>query len=179
MQPQELLKRLQSKKPPSVIDVRTIFESDWSAGPDPDLACTRLLVSPVNSGPRVIDHVDHATATLDIEVLYITEPGLIDAVVAAAARGVAVRVLLSDPARNPQNTATQAMFLAKGIPTKLLLANYLHAKMIQADGVALVGSENMSNTSFTMNREVGALVFEPGPAGQIHDQYEADWAAAR
>jgi hypothetical protein len=49
--------------------------------------------------------------------------------------------------------------------------------MIQADGIALVGSENMSDTSFTMNREVGELIFEPTPAGEIHTQYEADWAA--
>jgi hypothetical protein len=43
--------------------------------------------------------------------------------------------------------------------------------------VAQVASENMSETSLTKNREVGELIFEPTPAGQIHDQYEADWAA--
>jgi len=167
------------RDPDDVADVRAIFESDWAAGPAPDLSCTRLIVSPVNSQQRILDHVNSAKTTLDIEVLYVTEPGLIDAIVAAAGRGVAVRVMLSDTVKNPVNTSTQAMFVSKGIPTKILLANYLHAKMIQADGVALVGSENMSITSFTKNREVGALVFEPGPAGLIHAQYEADWAAAK
>ena len=46
--------------------------------------------------------------------------------------------------------------------------------MIHADGVALVGSETMSDTLLTMNREVGELIFEPTPAGEIHAQCEAD-----
>jgi hypothetical protein len=44
--------------------------------------------------------------------------------------------------------------------------------------VALVGSENVSTTSLTKNRELGALVFEAGPTQQIETQYDADWAAA-
>ena len=59
-----------------------------------------------------------------------------------------------------------ATFLGgKGIPVKYAIAQfYLHAKLIIADGVAFVGSENMSPTSLTQNREVGALVFEPDQA---------------
>ncbi|MEO8702811.1 MAG: DVUA0089 family protein [Kofleriaceae bacterium] len=161
-----------------VADVQAIFEADWAVGPAPDLACTRLVVSPVNAQPRILDLVNSATATLDVAVLYVTEPGVRAAIMAAAARGVTVRVLLSDPARNPQNVATRTLFEASGIAVRYLLTNYLHAKMIQADGVALVGSENMSLTSFTKNREVGALVFEPVPAGVIHDRFDADWAAS-
>jgi cardiolipin synthase A/B len=168
------------RDPDDVVDVRAIFESDWAGGvADPDLACTRLIVSPVNSGPRILAHAQSAQHTLDIEVLYLTDTTLRDAVVDRAAHGVAVRVMLSDPTRNPQNTATRDYLNAHGVPTKILLANYLHAKMIQADGVALVGSENMSKNSFANNREVGALIAEPGPAGQIHDQFELDWAAAQ
>jgi hypothetical protein len=48
-----------------------------------------------------------------------------NAVIAARASGVAVRVLLSDPAKNSQNTATQTLLTGKGIPTKSLYANYL------------------------------------------------------
>jgi hypothetical protein len=51
--------------------------------------------------------------------------------------------------------------------------------MIQVDGVPLVGSENMSDTSWTKNREVGALLFEQDPSSKIHTQYEADWVAGQ
>ncbi|HEX4453481.1 MAG TPA: phospholipase D-like domain-containing protein [Kofleriaceae bacterium] len=163
--------------PDDVADLQSIYETDWVAGPEPELGCTRLIVSPINSQARIVAHVDSAMKTLDIEVLYLDDTLVQNAVIAAQARGVAVRVLLSDPAKNPQNTATQTLLTGHGIPTKILYANYLHTKMIQADGIALVGSENMSDTSFNKNREVGELIFEPMPAGQIHAQYEADWAA--
>jgi HKD family nuclease len=162
-----------------VVDLQAIYESDWAAGPEPDLSCTRLIVSPINSAQRVVDHINTAMHTLDIEVLYLDDTEVRAAIYAAVGRGVAVRVMLSDPARNPQNTTTQTTFQGKGIPTRILTTNYLHTKMIQADGVAMVGSENMSLTSLTKNREVGALIFETEPANLVHTQYEADWASAQ
>ncbi len=162
-----------------ISDLQRIYDTDWVSGPEPDLSCTRLIVSPVNSEQRIIDHVNSAHQTLDIEVLYLDSSDVRAAVVAAAQRGVAIRVLLADPADNPQNSETQTSFTNLGIPTKFLITNYLHAKMIQADGIALVGSENMSTTSLTRNREVGELIFEPDPADQIHAQYELDWAAGQ
>jgi cardiolipin synthase A/B len=161
-----------------VFDVQAIFESDWAGGPAPDLGCTRLVVSPVNAGDRILALARGAQTTLDIESLYLTETDLQSAIIDAHERGVAVRVLLSDPKKNTQNVDTQKRLLAAGVPTKFLFASYLHAKMIQADGIAHVGSENMSRTSWTLNREVGAQIFEAAPAGVIHDQFEADWVAA-
>ncbi len=166
------------RDPDDVADLQAVYESDWAAGPEPDLSCTRLIVSPINSEQRVLDHVNSAMHTLDIEVLYLDQTDVRAAIVAAQKRGVAVRIMLSDPAKNPQNTATQAYFSGLGIPTKILTVNYLHTKMIQADGVAMVGSENMSETSLTMNREVGALLFETAPAALVHATYETDWANA-
>ena len=163
-----------------VADLQAIYDTDWVAGPEPDLSCTRLIVSPINSATRIVDHINTAMHTLDIEVLYLDEPNVRAAIVdAAVTRSVAVRIMLSDPAKNPQNTATQTFFTGQGVPTKFLISNYLHTKMIKADGVALVGSENMSTTSLTKNREVGALVFETDPVAQIAAQYELDWAAAQ
>jgi phosphatidylserine/phosphatidylglycerophosphate/cardiolipin synthase-like enzyme len=167
------------RDPDDIADLQAIYEADWTGGPEPDLSCTRLVVSPINSGQRILDHVKSATATLDIEVLYLDQTDLRSEIVAASQRGVAVRILLSDPVKNPQNTAALAFFKDQGIPARLFTTNYLHAKMIQADGIALVGSENMSTTSWTKNREVGALVFEPEAAAKIKTQYDADWAAGQ
>jgi phosphatidylserine/phosphatidylglycerophosphate/cardiolipin synthase-like enzyme len=54
----------------------------------------------------------------------------------------------------------------------------IHAKLIIADGVVFVGSQNMSVTALTQNREVGAFVFEPTPAQVAITQFASDWAAA-
>ena len=53
---------------------------------------------------------------------------------------------------------------------------FLHAKLMIADGVAFVGSENFSSTSLTKNREVGALIFEPAQVTTIQQQFDRDYA---
>ena len=66
---------------------------------------------------------------------------------------------------------------AAGIPTKYLYKYELHAKLIIADGVAFVGSENLSYTSLNKNREVGIFVTEKGPAATIQSTFNSDWSA--
>ncbi|MBA3541518.1 MAG: hypothetical protein H0T79_18035 [Deltaproteobacteria bacterium] len=170
------------RDPEDVADVAAIFEMDWASGggepPKPaDLSCTRLIVSPNNSKLRILELINSATATLDVEVLYLSETSVRNAVGAAKARGVSVRVILAE-SQNEEPDTSIAYLKGLGIPVKIATSFYLHAKLIVADGVAFVGSENMSQTSLTKNREVGALVFEPTPAAIIAQQFTADWNVA-
>lgn len=161
-----------------IADLQGIFNQDWAmANGDPpqlaNLACTRLIVSPNNSKMRLLEHIASATENLDIEVMYISETTIRDAILAAKNRGVAVRVIV-----NEANDDSIVMLKNAGIPVKTPKTFYLHAKLIIADDVAFVGSENMSYTSFAKNREVGALAFEPSAFSPIKDQFEADWASS-
>jgi phosphatidylserine/phosphatidylglycerophosphate/cardiolipin synthase-like enzyme len=158
-----------------IADVQAIFNQDWG-GAAADLSCTRLLVSPVNSASRTIALINAAKTSLDLEVLYLSDTSTQGAVTSAKGRGVNVRLILSDPATTPANTATITYFKGMGIPVKVATAFDLHAKLIISDGVALVGSENMSYTSFQKNREVSALVFEPAPLAIIKAQFDSDWS---
>jgi cardiolipin synthase len=168
--------------PEDVTDLQTVFEQDWALAngkspPTPDLSCTRLITSPVNSDPRILALIASATTTLEVEVMYITDGGIQSAIGLAYDRGVNVRVILENPNDQAENAAVATYYLNKGIPVKYAVDQfYLHAKLIIADGTALVGSENMSPTSMTMNREMGALVFEPDQEAIIAAQFEADWA---
>lgn len=170
------------RDPEDVTDVQTIFDYDWALANGttpavPNLDCTRLIISPVNSNQRILAHINSAQSTLDVEVLYITDATIRNAVANAKGRGVAVRVILEDPGDTPDNAGIASFLGTAGIPVKYAVNQfYLHAKLIVADGVAFVGSENMSPTSLTRNREVGALVFEPDQAAIIEAQFEADWA---
>lgn len=170
------------KDPEDVADLAAIFEMDWASGggepPKPaDLTCTRLVVSPNNSKLRLIELVNSAMTSLEVEVLYLSETTIRNAVGAAHARGVNVRVILAE--QNDDTDPSAAPFLMNlGIPVRIATTFYLHAKLIIADGVAFVGSENMSQTSLTKNREVGAIVFEPTPAAAILQQFNADWNIA-
>ncbi len=168
--------------PEDVTDVQSIFEQDFALASGmqakpANLACTRLIVSPVNSHQRILDLVNASKTTLDIEVLYVTDTTVRNAIGAAKQRGVTVRVILMNTSDQPENADMATYCKNVGIPVKYAEAFYLHAKLIISDGVAFVGSENMSPTSFAQNREVGALVFEPDPVVAIQQQFDADWAS--
>jgi phosphatidylserine/phosphatidylglycerophosphate/cardiolipin synthase-like enzyme len=154
---------------------------DWAGGggepPKPaKLDCTRLIVSPNNSKLRLVEMIDNAKTTLDVEALYVSETSVRSAIVAAKQRGVNVRVILEV---SMDNTDTKTTFANAGIPVHDSSTFYNHAKLLIADGVVFVGSENFSFTALTKNREVGAMIFEPAPAAVIQQQFDADWAATQ
>jgi phosphatidylserine/phosphatidylglycerophosphate/cardiolipin synthase-like enzyme len=167
------------RDPEDVADVQAIFEMDWAlAGneaPKPaNLDCTRLIVSPNNSRQRIIEHVNSAKTTLELELMYLSETAVRNAVGQAKMRGVNVRVILEDP-----TDESVAFLTGLGIPVKFPPASiFLHSKLIIADGVAFVGSENMSITSLSKNREVGVLVLEPAQQAVIKTSFESDWTAS-
>jgi phosphatidylserine/phosphatidylglycerophosphate/cardiolipin synthase-like enzyme len=168
-----------TRDPDDLADTKAIFDMDWAGGggepPKPaDLACTRLIVSPNNAKQRLVDFIKSAQTKLDVEAMYVADDGVRAAIVDAKKRGVEVRVILET---SSDNAEVKALFVANGITVKGAGSFYLHAKLLIVDGVAFVGSENFSITALTKNRELGAFVFEPGPAAVIQQQFDADWAA--
>lgn len=165
------------RDPDDVADVQALFDMDWAlAGGETampaDIACTRLIVSPNNAKPRLLALIDGATSTLELEIMYLSEDTVREAIGAATQRGVDVRVILGD-------RQDDAVPYLRGLGITVKFPSFsLHSKLIVADGVAFVGSENMSLTSLTKNREVGVLVFEPAAAAVITTQFETDWASS-
>ncbi len=172
------------RDPEDVTDIQAIFDQDWQLAqgkspPVANLACTRMIVSPINSNQRIYDFINSVTTTLDVEVLYITDATIRNAVGAAHDRGATVRVILeSDSTSDTSSAAGVATFMQqRNIPVRYAIDQfYLHAKLMIGDGVAFVGSENMSSTSLSQNREVGGLVLEPDQVQVIQTQFDADWA---
>ena len=161
-----------------VADLEAVFDLDWATAggqtPQPvDLSCTRLIVSPTNSKTRLLELINSAKDTLEVEVMYLSEMSIREAIGAAKMRGVNVRVILSE-----RSDESVPYLRGLGIPVKFATGFYLHSKLLIADDVVFVGSENMSLTSLTKNREVGALVFEPAAAQVITTQFETDWSSA-
>jgi len=172
------------RDPEDITDIQAIFEQDWQLAqgktpPAANLDCTRMIVSPVNSNQRIYDFINSANITLDVEVFYITDATIRNAVGTAHERGATVRVILgSDGTSDTSSGAGVATFMQqRNIPVRYAVDQfYLHAKLLIADGVAFVGSENMSATSLSQNREVGGLVLEPDQVSIIQTQFDADWA---
>jgi len=166
------------RDPDDLADVQAIFDMDWAAGGGEspmvaDLECTRLIVSPNNSRQRIIELINSAKQTLDVEALYVSDVTVRNAIGMAKQRGATVRVIL-EPSSDDADSI--GFFKGRDIEVHEASGFYLHAKLIVADGVVFVGSENFSQTSLSKNREVGALVFEQAPARVIRDQFDTDWA---
>jgi phosphatidylserine/phosphatidylglycerophosphate/cardiolipin synthase-like enzyme len=164
--------------PDDAADLAALFDADWD-GRAPDLACTRLVVSPVNARARLLALLDGAAATLDVESMQFADSDVRARVAARAQAGVAVRVLLADPGWITANTDAASFLKGKRIPVRHLATPHVHVKSIIVDGVrAYAGSENLSYTSLSKNREVGLELGEADAVASMKATFEKDWAAA-
>ncbi len=161
-----------------VADLVALFDADWTRS-TPDLSCTRLVVSPFNSRERLVALVKSAKVSIDIESMQFAVDDVRDAVLERKSKGVAVRVLLAAPSWISANTAAGADLTKNGVSARWLSAPSVHVKAIVIDGVAAyLGSENLSWTSLTKNREVGLFVSDGAALALMHDTFEADWGKA-
>jgi cardiolipin synthase A/B len=165
--------------PADVAVLVRLFEADWRWR-RPNLRCTRLLISPVNAHERLLDLIDSATETLDIESMHFTDDEVREAVVARAAAGVAVRVILADPRHVEAGFGAAAFLGAHGIPVKTLRDLDVHVKSILVDGRrAYLGSENLSTNSLENNREIGLIADEPAVIDAVSTTFAKDWASGK
>jgi phosphatidylserine/phosphatidylglycerophosphate/cardiolipin synthase-like enzyme len=159
-----------------VSDLAALFDADWDKR-DPDLSCTRLVVSPQNSRARILALLKSAQKSLDIESMQFADTDVRSAVAARAQAGVAVRVLLADPSWITANAGAATYLAGLNIPVKYMSHPGVHVKAFVVDGTtAYVGSENFSYTSLSSNREVG--IFTDQSAQLVADTFEKDFAAA-
>jgi phosphatidylserine/phosphatidylglycerophosphate/cardiolipin synthase-like enzyme len=145
--------------PEDVAEISAVFDADWRRV-EPRLSRPNLLWSPVNSRERLLALIDSAQKTLDVQVEVFSDDEVIAHVVAAAKRGVSVRLVMS-PATSGTDTSASArsQIKAAGGQVRLLKRPYIHAKLIIADGTrAYVGSENFTGQSLDFNRELGILI---------------------
>ena len=180
-----------TKDPGIVKDFETLFEADLENAKNgtkttPALASPYLAVSPINSQSRLADLVNSAKSTIIASSENLGDPSIQAAMVAAAARGVNVRVLAPQCDQNVVPTY-DLPFLAqlgsKGVIARALPGPataslpYEHAKMIVVDDTrAYIGSINLSTASTTDARELGILFADPGAVAMISEAFESDWA---
>jgi phosphatidylserine/phosphatidylglycerophosphate/cardiolipin synthase-like enzyme len=160
-----------------VADLVALFDADWDKK-DPDLSCTRLVVSPINSRARILGLLKSAQKTLDIESMQFADTDVRSAVSARAQAGVKVRVMLADPSWIDANAGAATYLKNFGVPVKYMSKPGVHVKAFVVDGTtAYVGSENFSYTSLSSNREVGIFTNDPSSVKPVADTFEKDFAA--
>ena len=179
--------------PSEIAEIMEVFEADWGSLPVTPSIST-LVWSPTNSRARLSALIGSAERTLEVYNEELSDPGVMEALVSAAQRGVIVRVIaavLSSESKPNANAAGITYLTSHGVQAECkafpvstasgAVPIYIHAKVIVADfetanAQAFVGSENLSCVSLDENRECGIFVREPAILARIESTFQSDWA---
>lgn len=162
------------RDPADVADLVSLFDADW-AGSSPQMSCTRLVISPINSRQRVLELINSAQQTLTIESMQFADSNVRASVANRVHAGVAVRAMIADAGWVSANAEAATYLENLGVEVKYI--PHLHTKVVVADGTrAYLGSENLSATSLDHNREVGVIVTDPSSLAPLTQTFEKDWA---
>jgi phosphatidylserine/phosphatidylglycerophosphate/cardiolipin synthase-like enzyme len=143
--------------PGDLTEAEAIFAGDF-AGKPPAAVSGPLVVAPINAVTSIVNLINQAKTTIDLEGEELSDYHTADALKGALGRGVKVRVVLSDAP--PTSSGQTAIAEVKGAGGKLVTLSvpYVHAKTLVVDGTtAYVGSENFSTGSLQYNRELGVI----------------------
>ena len=144
------------------------------------------VFSPDTSLEGILYCINSAQATLDIQIPYFTNVGeggsvdaIINAILAAHARGVTVRVITEDAYDYAQ---VESIFIQHNIPIALQDTRWFtaeHNKGIIVDGrIVLISSINYSDGSIDKNREAGVIIQNDEVAQWYQQVYNFDWGMA-
>lgn len=164
-----------------IAEVKAVFQADWDQTATPTLAQSRLVVSPVNARTDLTALIASAKSTLHIEDEEMYDAASVQALIAAAQRGVTVEVTLPSSAASSSDEASAVSQLTQGgVHVRYLKAPYMHAKLIVVDGtIAFTGSENFSSTSLDQNREIGVIIADAQALSTFESVFGQDWALAQ
>jgi len=146
----------------------------------PSIIATPIIVTSIfspDNGMEVVDFIDSATTTLDIEVYTFSSEDALNAVLSAHDRGVNIRIIMEQDIASATNQKTFDKLLAAGIPVKWASDEFelTHSKFIIVDGKrVLVGSHNLSKNALTKNREASVIITGPTVQDFI-DVFNNDW----
>ena len=146
-------------------------------------AIRTLIVEPDDTILPVLGLITMAVRSIDVKQFTLDEPRLVQALVEAKQRGLAVRVRLN-PHRSSGDRANDDTFAALGraeVPVQWTNPAFAvtHEKSMVIDGDrALVATFNFSDKYFTQTRDYGIVTTDPAQIAQIRHGFEADWARA-
>jgi len=110
---------------------------------------------------------------------FIPDRRMVDALLAAAARGVRVIVLVPGKIDHKityrASRSNYGRMLLGGIQIYEYMPALMHAKTMVVDGVwATIGSTNFDNRSFALNEELNLAIYDRGLAGRLEEIFYAD-----
>ncbi len=131
--------------------------------------------------------IQKARHTIDATTELLDDPSLESELIAAAQRGVRIRLILPQAPRNDDsNLAGIALLASHGVQVHVTIGQdppvgampYMHAKTMIVDGrLAYLGSIDLQTTEISEDRELGILFQSPPLVAKLLDQFQSDWSA--
>lgn len=159
---------------PSVAAMATVVSPAASEG------VTGIFIQPGDGRRPILDEIEAATGSIDLEIYIISDDEILGALEAAQARGVAVRVLLEEHPFGGGG-GQQGIFdrlVAAGIDVRWSgpAFRFSHIKMMVIDrATVIIMNQNLTASSFTGNRELGVVTTVPDAVQAATAIFEADW----
>ena len=143
-----------------------------------------LIVLPDDTAQSVKDAIDSASRSLRIKMFVLSEPTLLDAVIAAKHRGVQTRVLLNPYRRSGEheNEASRGRLQRAGVEVKDANPAFevTHEKsMVVDETAAFVGSFNWTAKNLGETRDYGVITTHHHDVEEIGACFDADWRRRR
>jgi phosphatidylserine/phosphatidylglycerophosphate/cardiolipin synthase-like enzyme len=149
---------------PDVTAIVRVFNADYAHRPVQPGGGRDLVWSPTDSQEKLLALINGATRSLRIYSEEMGDTTMEDALIAAAKRGVSVRVCGEN--QGGEFDSDFARLAGAGVRISYYHSSsgfYVHGKIIEADygtqhAKVFIGSENFSNTSLNQNRELGLII---------------------
>ncbi len=139
-----------------------------------------LIVLPDDSAKPILEAIEGASRTLRVKMFVFSDPGLLEAVIAAKRRGVKVRVMLNPARRSGEhdNDATRAALEQVDVDVKDGNPAFFmtHEKsMVIDEKTAFVKSLNWATRNLTETRDYAVVTTRSHDVAEIIECFEADW----
>ena len=164
-----------------VAAIVSVFDADYAHKTTTPSDADDLLWSPTTAQSRVLSVINGARKTLDVEGEEFNAPSVVNAIVARAKAGVAVRVVVESPSQYAASIAKVTGAGGKVVGYSSSKGLYIHAKTVIADAglsdqTVEIGSMNYTTNSLTRNRELGIVLHDSADCGLVERQFAADFA---
>ena len=165
-------------------DLAPSFPEPTDPGSTPVALAQVLPGGFVAASQAIREQIDGARERLDVMNPYLTDPGVVERILAAARRGAKVRVVVAQTSNNAAAAAAlrhrYAELLAAGAEVWEVPGTVVHAKVVVADDVASFGTVNLDAWALYRNSEIAMIAADPGLAAALRERlFEPDVARSR
>ena len=165
-------------------DLSAYFPEPADEGSTPIVLAQVIPGGHVAASQAIAEQIDGARERLDVMNPYVTDADMIGRILAAAQRGVDVRLVVSETSNNAQATAAlkhrYAELLDAGAEIWELPGTVVHAKVVVADDVVSFGTVNLDAWALYRNSEIMMLARSPEAAAAIEERlFEPDIARSK